>query len=155
MLWSDWHVSMSSIWKNIACINYAIVLSGTSWSAFILLCWAKIQGKKLESPVASCLVLRRFLGFSTVVARKDDGKASKTQRHEGKQSQDDCCKWWGTVIRLTGSSGNALSYSLECDREVLNEMALADILCFCGWYDIPPLDATTLLAFLSTDFCSD
>ena len=45
MLWSDWHVLMSSIWKNIPCINYAIVLSGTSWSAFILLCWAKIQEK--------------------------------------------------------------------------------------------------------------
>ena len=42
--------------------------------------------------------------------------------------KDDCCKWWGTVMRLTGSSGNALSYSLECDREVLNEKALADIL---------------------------
>ena len=46
--------------------------------------------------------------------------------------KDECRKWLGTIIRLTGISGNALSYSLECDREVLNEMALADVLCFFG-----------------------
>ena len=69
-----------------------------------------------------------------------DGKMmEKLQKRKGTRGnkvkrlrKDDCRKWWGTVIRLTGSSGNALSYSLECDREVLNEMALADILCFCG-----------------------
>ena len=121
------------------------------------------QKYKKKTRVSCCLVPRRFLRFSTVVAKERWWKSFKNAKAQrGTKSsvdkrlrKDDCRKWWGTVIRLTGSSGNALSYSLECGREVLNEMALADILCFRGWYDIPPLDATTLLAFLSTDFCSE
>ena len=61
------------------------------------------------------------------------------------------CRWWGTVNRLTGSPEKASSYSLECDGKVLNEMELAVTLN--QFYvsvneDIPPLDATTLPAFL-------
>ena len=63
--------------------------------------------------------------------------------------KDDCRKWWGTVIRLTGSSGNTLSYSLECDREVLNEMALADILCFCGCHNTTSFPVDRLLLRLT------
>ena len=127
--------------SRVTCVNvfhlekYSLYQLCNSFERHIVECFhftLLSKNTRKKTRVTCCLVLRRFLGFSTVVARKDDGKASKTQRHKGKQSQGDCCKWWGTVIRLTGSSGNALSYSLECDREVLNEMALADILCFCG-----------------------
>ncbi|XP_068704562.1 uncharacterized protein [Montipora foliosa] len=70
--------------------------------------------------------------------------------------KDDCRSWWGTVNRLTGRSEKATSYSLECDGKVLNEMELADTLN--RFYvsvneDIPPLDATTIQAFLLAETC--
>ena len=70
--------------------------------------------------------------------------------------KDDCHRWWGAVNRLTIRSEKASSYSLECDRKVLNEMELAVTLN--QFYvsineDTPSLDATTIPAFLPAETC--
>ena len=70
--------------------------------------------------------------------------------------KDDCRRWWGAVNRLTIRSEKASSYSLECDGKVLNEMELAVTLNQFHVSineDIPPLDATTIPAFLPAETC--
>ena len=85
-------------------------------------------------------------------------KAQSTTRNCRVQHlrKDDCRRWWGAVNRLTIRSEKASSYSLECDGKVLNDMELAVTLNQFHVSineDIPPLDATTIPAFLPAETC--